>query len=312
VADTPPRIVVIGSANIDLVTRVPRIPKPGETLFGHAFTTVTGGKGANQAVAAGLLGARTAFIGRVGNDAFGAMQREALSGAGVDTAFLESAENQPTGTAVILVSDEGQNSIVVTPGANFTLTPADVERAEDIIAGADAVLLQLEIPADTVEAALAIAAKHGVLSVLDPSPAGSVTEAMVRAAGIVSPNETEAEAITGRAVDSVASARAAAECLRGMGAREVVLKLGARGAFYLGDAGEAHVPAFDIEVVDTTAAGDAFTAALAVAWAAMPPAEALRFANAAGAAAASVFGAQPSMPGPDTVRAMMQRGHRED
>lgn len=289
------RIVVIGSANIDLVTRVPRSPKPGESLIGRSFMTVTGGKGANQAVAAARLGASTVFIGCVGDDAFGAMQRESLAAAGVDVSHVKTHPSEPTGTAVILVADEGQNSIVVTPAANYGLMPEDVSALEPVIAGADAVLLQLEIPLETVESALRIARSHGVLSVLDAGPAQRVPESLLALADIVSPNETEAEAMTGVAVDSLESARTAAARLQAMGAKDVVMKLGARGALHVSD-DECFLPAFKIEAVDTTAAGDAFTAALTLAWGALGREDALRFANAAGALAATVAGAQPSMP----------------
>ncbi len=299
-------IVVVGSANIDLVTRVHRCPKPGESLIGRSFMTVTGGKGANQAVAAARLGAKTTFIGCVGHDAFGAMQRQGLADAGVDVTYLKTHPTEPTGTAVILVADEGQNAIVVTPAANSGLLPEDIIEIEPLIAGADAVLLQLEIPLITVEKTLDIARKHSVLSVLDAGPAQAVPAALLAKADLVSPNETEAEALTGIAVASLDDARRAAEQLRAAGAPEVVMKLGARGALYLGDE-EIYATAFKVEVVDTTAAGDAFTAALALAWNALPKRPALRFANAAGALAATVPGAQPSMPHRDAVQRLLDQ-----
>lgn len=299
------RIVVIGSANIDLVTRVPRSPKPGESLIGRSFMSVTGGKGANQAVAAARLGAATTFAGCVGNDAFGAMQRESLVAAGVDVSNMKVHPSEPTGTAVILVADEGQNVIVVTPAANYGLTPDDIARLEQVITGADAVLVQLEIPLETVEAALLLARRQQVLSVLDAGPAQAVPESLIALADIVSPNETEAEAMTGVVVESLESALEAARCLRDMGAKDVVLKLGAKGALHLSD-DECFMPAFKIEPVDTTAAGDAFTAALTLAWGALSRDEALRFANAAGALAATVAGAQPSMPMRAAVEAFLR------
>ena len=291
-----PRLAVIGSANIDLITRVPRCPKPGESLIGHSFATVTGGKGANQALAAARLGASTLFAGCVGNDAFGAMQRASLEADGIDLTLLKTHPAEPTGTAVILVADDGQNAIVVTPGANYGLTPADVEAAADAIAAADAVLLQLEVPLETVDAALELARAKGVPAVLDAGPAQRVPPELLAKAAIVSPNETEAEALTGIAVDGLETARAAAHALLDMGAAEAVMKLGATGSLWVRADGEHFAPAFAVDAVDTTAAGDAFTAALTVAWRAMPIPEALRFANAAGALAATIAGAQPSMP----------------
>ena len=298
------RLVVVGSANIDLVTRVPHCPKPGESLIGHAFATVTGGKGANQAVAAARLGAQVSFVGCVGDDGFGEMQRRSLTEAGADCTYLKVHSEDPTGTAVILVGDDGQNSIVVTPSANYGLRPEDVNALAPLFQDADAVLLQLEIPLDTVSAALDLARDCGTFSVLDAGPAQAFDPALVAKADLVSPNETEAEAMTGIAVASEAEARKAAHCLLEMGASHVVMKLGARGALYAG-ATEAYVPAFSIDPVDTTAAGDAFTAALAIAWQEMELAAALRFANAAGALAATVAGAQPSMPTRAQVEAFL-------
>lgn len=289
-------IVVVGSANIDLVTRVPRSPKPGESLIGHSFATVTGGKGANQAVAAGRLGARVTFIGCVGNDAFGRQQRDSLAAAGVDTARMKVHPTEPTGTAVILVAEEGENCIVVTPSANFALTPEDVRACGDVFATADVVLAQLEVPLETVTAAFELGRAKGAVTLLDAGPAQKVEPELIRLADIVSPNETEAEALTGIHVDSVDTARAAARALRDTGAAHAVMKLGARGSLWLGPDGEVFMPPFPVRAVDTTAAGDAFTAALALWWAPGREAEALRRANGTGALAATVAGAQPSMP----------------
>lgn len=301
----PKKIVVVGSANVDLVTRVPRSARPGETILGRSFATVMGGKGANQAVAAARLGAAVTFIGCVGDDAFGAMQRAGLSAEGINTVHLKTHPTEPTGTAVILVADDGQNTIIVTPAANYGLTPADIAALDGVIAGADAVLLQLEIPIDTVAAVLDTARRHGVLSVLDAGPAQAVAPEILEKADIVSPNETEAEALTGLVVDEMEMAHGAAQRLRKFGVREVVLKLGARGALYVGE-GARHVPAFPVKAVDTTAAGDAFTAALTLAWNAVPRADALRFAGAAGALATTVHGAQPSMPARAAVETFLK------
>ncbi|MBN2307987.1 MAG: ribokinase [Candidatus Hydrogenedentes bacterium] len=299
-----PTILVIGSANVDLVTRVPRCPKPGESLIGTAFSTVAGGKGANQAVAAARLGAHTYFAGCVGDDAFGAMQRKTLAADGIDLTHLKTHPDKPTGTAVILVADQGQNSIVVTPSANSGITPDDVAALEPLFSGLDAVLLQLEIPLDTVEAALDLARRTGVLSILDAGPAQQVPESIIAKAGLVSPNETEAEAMTGISVKSVDDAHKAASRLLDAGAAEVVIKLGANGALYAGRE-SLYLPAFSVNPVDTVAAGDAFTAALGVCWSRMPRKEALQFANAAGALATTVPGAQPSMPARAAVEAFL-------
>jgi len=295
------RILVVGSANIDLVTRVPRIPKPGESLIGSAFATFTGGKGANQAVAAARLGASTSFAGCVGNDIFGAMQRENLAAEGVDLTYLFTDPDEPTGTAVILVAESGENAIVVTPAANNKLTPARVVEIEKSLAAFDAVLLQLEVPLETVEAVLVAARNAGVVSILDAGPAQEVPGRLIELAGIVSPNETEAEALTGIAVRSVEHARQAASHLIETGARTVVIKMGSSGALYMSADEWFHVPAFRVEPVDTVAAGDAFTAALALRWGKVSPVEAVRFANAAGALATLKPGAQAAMPSLQSV-----------
>jgi len=307
----PARILVVGSANIDLVTNVPRSPKPGESLIGSGFKTVPGGKGANQAVAAARLGAKTWFAGCVGNDGFGDIQRSTLSNDGIDLTFLKTHPTEPTGTAVILVADNGQNSIVVVPSANYGYTPGDAAALGAIMGEVDAVLMQLEIPLATVEAVLELALEKGVTSILDAGPAQRVPESILRTAAVVSPNETEAEAITGIAVSCVDDAARVAARLHEMGAREVVLKLGANGAFYSGIE-QFHVPAFPVKPVDTTAAGDAFTAALGRVWKCLPPRKAVLFANAVGALATTVAGAQPSMPTVEAVRAFMKERGVED
>lgn len=300
-----PKVLVIGSANIDLVTRVPRCPKPGESLIGSSFHTVPGGKGANQAVAAARLGAETWFAGCVGNDAFGRLQRETLSAAGVRVDYLMVHDAEPTGTAVIFVADEGQNCIVVTPAANLHVTADEVRKLEPAIRQADVVLLQLEIDLGGVEAALELARKHGVLTVLDAGPAQQIPDALIAKADLVSPNETEAEALTGIRITTIDGAEAAAQALIERGARDVVIKLGAQGALYRG-AHTVHVRAFPVDVVDTTAAGDAFTAALAMTWNRVDREEALRFATAAGALATTVAGAQLSMPTRAAVERLIQ------
>ena len=299
------KLLVVGSANMDLVAQTPRCPQPGESVIGRAFHTVCGGKGANQAVAAARLGAPTWFAGCVGSDAFGEMQREALAAAGVNVAHLKTHPTEPTGTALICVADTGQNSIVVVPSANFGFSPTDVEALAPVMEEVDAVLVQLEIPMETVEATLDLARRYDVVSVVDAGPAQPVAAELLRKADVVSPNETEAEAITGITVRSVDDAKSAAEKLLAMGARHAVMKLGEHGAFYLGEGTAVHEPAFAVEPVDTTAAGDAFTAALALCWNRLPRREALRYANAVGALATTRAGAQPSMPTRAAVEAFL-------
>lgn len=302
------KIVVLGSANIDLVARVSRIPRPGETLMGRSFSTICGGKGANQAMAAARLGAAVSFIGCVGSDAFGQLQHGALAGSGIDLAHLKTVQNTPTGTAIIEVSDAGENSIVVIPGANFEIAPDDVLACRAYLEEADVILMQLEVPLATVEAALALARETGTLSILDIGSDQPIAPEVIGKADVVSPNASEAERLTGVAIDSVEAVAEAAETLLGFGAGHVVMKLGERGSRYFGPAGDTFVPAFHVDVVDTTAAGDAFTAALGVAWDPGDPEGALRFANAAGALATTAAGAQPSLPDADAVHALLRRG----
>jgi len=291
----PKHIVVVGSANMDLIMRVSRLPKPGESLIGSKFMTAHGGKGANQAVAAARLGANVTFVGCVGNDAFGDLQREGFLKEGINVDYLKTSTASPTGTALILLTDSGQNAIVVAPAANHDVLSADIEGLRDLFSQTDMLISQLEIPLDTVMSSFGMARSAGVFSILDAGPAQTVPLGLLVAADLVSPNETEAEALTGIEVNSVDTARHAAARLLEMGVKHVVMKLGEKGCLYLGEE-EIYVPAFSIDAVDTTAAGDAFTGALGVAWGSIPLREALQFANAAGALAATVQGAQPSMP----------------
>lgn len=300
-----PHLLVVGSANVDLVTRVVEAPVPGQTVMGKSFATITGGKGANQAVGAARLGVPVHFAGCVGDDEFGAMLRNALAADGINLDLLRTDPKAATGTAVILVADSGQNSIVVTPGANASLRPEHVPDLGPVLDVCDAMLVQLETPLDTVAAALDLAREKGVLSILDIGSDQPVSDELLAKADIVSPNESEAEAITGIKVDSVDSARDAAVWLLDHGARSVVLKLGAMGCIFMDREEAMHVPAFPITPVDTTAAGDAFTAALGVSWGHVPPAAALNVANATGALAATKAGAQPSMPTMDEVSAFL-------
>jgi ribokinase len=305
-----PRIVVVGSLNMDLVVRAPRLPRPGETVAGRSFAQVPGGKGANQAVAAALLGADVSLIGRVGDDAFGRTLIDSLAGRGVDAGCVETTPSATSGLALIGVEDSGQNAITIIGGANALLTPADVTRHAAAIAAADALLVQLEVPLATVAAALALAGRHGVLTVLDPAPAPtSPLPPALLAAGLLSPNQTEAEVLTGIAVAGPADAARAAANLHEQGAKLVVIKLGEQGALASDGAGSmTHTPAPRVSALDTTAAGDAFTAALAVAIIeGRSLSEATRFACAAGSLATTCRGAQDALPTRDEVERLMQQ-----
>jgi ribokinase len=305
-----PRIVVVGSLNMDLVVRVPQLPRPGETVAGRDFVQVPGGKGANQAVAAAKLGAEVTMIGRVGDDVFGQQLMESLASHGVDTRLVEATPGATSGLALICVEDSGQNAITVVGGANAQLTPADVGRHEAAIAAANALLVQLEVPLDVVLAAVAIARRQGVLTTLDPAPAPTMPlPAELFAVDVLSPNQSEAEALTGIAVNSPSDAVRAAGVLHQRGASRVVIKLGEQGALASdGNGIVAHVSAPSVAAIDTTAAGDAFTAALAVALIeGRTLAETTRFACAAGSLATTRRGAQDAMPTRDEVNRLLRQ-----
>jgi ribokinase len=292
---------------MDLVAAADRPPRPGETVLGRDFSLCPGGKGANQAVAASRLGAETTFLGVVGEDAFGEILLKNLRDAGVRLAVRRDS-TASTGVAMIVVQPGGQNSIVVAPGANRLCSAEDLHRHEQLFREADAVLLQLEIPLETVERALELARSAGAKSVLDAGPPTKLCSELLSKADLVSPNETETQAITGIEVDDMDSGKAAAKRLIEMGAARAALKLGERGALLCWEQGVQHFPAAPVEAVDTTAAGDAFTAALAVQWAGGAALnEALEYACYAGAAAVMTFGAQPSMPTAQEVEALMRR-----
>jgi ribokinase len=303
---SPGPIVVIGSINMDLVCRTPRLPAAGETVIGDELLTIPGGKGANQAVAAARLGGEVRMVGRVGDDDFGRRLLSGLERDGVHTETVTVTRGVPTGCAMILVDAAGENSIVVSPGANARVSPADVDRAGPLIARASAVVLQLEIPPATVRHALALCRRHGVFAILDPAPVPpkGLSRAILAGVDLLTPNETEAQTLA----RASASKKAGAELLA-RGARAVVLKLGRRGAMIVGRDGEPQaVRPFRVKAVDTTAAGDAFTGALAVAISeGMPLAQAVRFANAAGALCCQGFGAQPSLPTRVAVDALLAR-----
>ena len=290
------KILVVGSVNMDIVARVDHMPVAGENVRGWDLRTIPGGKGANQAVAAARLGAETTLLGRVGDDEFGGRLRRGLADAGVRTGAIAARPGCPSGIALILIDAAGQNSIVITPGANGRLTPADVEAARPLIAEADAVVLQLEIPPETVAAAIGIAREVGTPTIVDAGPPRTPVDEAVFTATVLTPNEAEAAALLGLAPGSRGAEDLARDLLaRGPGA--VVLKAGTRGAIVADSKRLVRVPAFMIQPVDTTAAGDAFTAALAIEFVrGTDLAAAARTANAAGALACLKLGAQPSMP----------------
>ena len=297
--DASPKVVVVGSINMDLVARMPNLPRPGETVSGDSFQTIPGGKGANQAVAAARLGARVTLIARLGDDSFGRVLRQNLTAEGIDTKFIFDTPGCSSGVALIGVESAGANSIVVVPGANGQLTAQDIESCRVTIEAADVLIVQLETPLETVIAALEIAKQHEVLTVLDPAPAPrQPLPVALLSADVLSPNQTEAEAITGIAVSNWESAMCAALEMRRLGANEIVLKMGELGALVFARDGSVHrIAATPVDVIDTTAAGDAFTAALACTLCnGRTLKQAAHWGVLAGSLACTRFGAQPAMP----------------
>jgi len=295
-------ILVIGSLNADLVVRVPRFPAPGETLQGSDLVTVPGGKGANQAVAAARLGASVAMLGRVGNDGFGDMLIKNLEQNHVDTKFVQRDDSVSTGTAVIVVDEHGQNSIVLSAGANGKVAKEDVNKIRADFQGAKIILLQHEIPFETVAYAAECAASNKIIVILNPAPAREIPNQLLAKINFIIPNETELSFLTGLDVSDVKSAEAAARSLVMRGAQNVIVTLGANGALIVNKDGAQHIPSFKVNVVDTTAAGDAFIGGLAVALLDGQSLEdAVQYASACGALAVTKFGAQPSLPTADEV-----------
>jgi len=291
------KLVVIGSSNTDMIVQVPRIPRPGETVLGGRFQTAPGGKGANQAVAAARAGADVSLLACVGDDSFG---REALAGFaadGIDCEHVVVDPAAPSGVAQIFVAADGENSIGVASGANACLTPAHIERAASAIEAADTVLLQLEVPLETVMRAAEIGASADCRVILNPAPAQELPAELYLQLGILSPNETEAELLTGIAVKDENSAAAAAASLRDRGVDTVMITLGAEGVFVSTETLSKIVPAYVVEAIDTTAAGDVFNGNLAAALSrGLQLEDALAYAQAAAALSVQCLGAQPSAP----------------
>lgn len=290
-------IVVIGSSNTDMIVQTPHIPKPGETILGGTFSTAAGGKGANQAVSCARAGGQVTFVARVGKDMFGDQALQGFRTDGINVDYVGADPEAPSGVALIIVDDKGENSIAVASGANGHLSVADVEAAQTAISGAGIVLMQLEVPLATVEAGARMAQAQGAQVILNPAPAQPLSDALLQNVTILTPNETEAEMLTGIAVQDETGAQKAAETLKAKGVNTVIITLGAAGAYVHAADFQGMVPGFKVEPVDTTAAGDTFNGTLAVGLAeGMSLQKAVQFAHAAAALSVTKLGAQPSAP----------------
>jgi ribokinase len=291
------QICVVGSANVDLTFRTPRLPRPGETLAGHSVHLGMGGKGANQAVAAARLGAQVTLVARVGNDTFGQEAVLRYRAEGIDTAFVRQDTQRPTGTAAIVVDDQAENCILIVAGANAGLAPQDVREAAPPIQNADALLCQLETPLDATLEAFRLARAAGTRTVLTPAPVIDLPDELLRLCDLCVPNRTEMELLVRCPVVTDVDAQSAAELLRARGVKTVAVTLGDAGAIVVDDAGSVHIPAVDVEAVDPTGAGDAFTAALAVALAeGSALREAARRASVVAALTVTRVGTQTAFP----------------
>ncbi len=292
-----PNILVVGSSNTDMIIKLDHIPRPGETILGGEFVTAAGGKGANQAVSAARAGGKVTFIARVGRDMFGDQAIAGFRRDGINVNHIVRDPAAPSGVALIFVAKDGENSIAVAGGANGRLSPADVKKAKRAFAGATAVIMQLETPLETVQATAELAARAGVRVILNPAPARPLPDKLLKLVSILTPNETEAELLTGIKVSDASAAGRAADKLLARGVETVILTLGALGAFVAGANVRQLVPGFKVKPVDTTAAGDIFNGALVVALGeGRTLSDAVRFANAAAAISVTRMGAQPSVP----------------
>ena len=295
-------IVVIGSTNTDMVVKAARIPAPGETILGGRFLMNPGGKGANQAVAAARLGGKVVFVAKVGDDLFGREAKTLFSKEGIHTEHVFTDPSEPSGVALIMVDGKGENCISVASGANGTLSPADLEAARGEIERAGLVLMQLETPVETVLCAAQWASAKGVPVVLNPAPACALPVELLECLSMITPNESEAQLLTGVRVVDEASALLAAKELCAKGVKQVVITMGSKGAFVFADGQGKMVPAVKVKAVDTTAAGDVFNGALAVALTEdRPLAAAVTFAAQAAALSVTRMGAQASAPYRDEV-----------
>ncbi len=292
---TRPRIAVVGSANIDLTTFADQFPKPGETIFGQKFDLGFGGKGANQAVAAKLCGSDVSMVARVGSDLFGPATVKNFQNLGIDASHVRQVDGVSSGVAPIFVEPSGQNRIIVVKGANDTLKPADVDAAGEMLKTASCIVLQFEIPLETVYYTVQFARKHGIRCILNPAPAQPIDVKAIAGLDYFVPNESEAETITGMPVRNLDDAKKCAQNLLSSGINRVIITLGANGSLLAGREGMEHVPAFSVKSVDSTGAGDAFIGSFAVFLGeGLPERDAVRRANLYAGLSTTSVGTQKS------------------
>lgn len=290
-------VLVVGSSNTDMVIKTNHLPRPGETVLGGTFFMNPGGKGANQAVAIARLGGRVSFICKTGSDVFGHQSQQLFEEEGIDTSYIFSDSKHPSGVALITVDEHAENCIVVASGANANLMPADLAKAEEAIDKADYILMQLEIPIETVEFVAEIAWKKNKKVILNPAPAQKLSVGLLQHLHMITPNETEAEMISGVKITDEASVHEAARVISEMGVKCVIITLGSKGAFVYSESGSQMIPALKVKAMDTTAAGDIFNGALITALAENRSLEdAVRFACKASAISVTRSGAQSSAP----------------
>ena len=291
------KIIVIGSSNTDMVIKTAKLPAPGETILGGIFFMNPGGKGANQAVAAARLGGKVTFIGKTGNDIFGKQATITLKTENINTSYMIKDPDNPSGVALITVDNKGENCIVVASGSNGCLSKSDLDNAMEEILSSDIILMQLEIPVETVNYAADICCNAGNTFILNPAPATDLSDELLKKISIITPNETEAELLTGIKVTDIDSAKNAAHKLLGKGIGMVILTMGSRGALVSTGKKDQLIPSLKVNAIDTTAAGDIFNGALAVAISeGMAIEEAVKFSNTAAAISVTRMGAQASAP----------------
>ena len=301
------QVTVVGSFMYDLVATVPRRPKTGETLVGNTFGMFLGGKGANQAIAASRAGSKVTMVGRLGNDFFGKQFLEKFSREGINTDFVTQDDENGTGVAMPLIDASGDNSIVIIPQANMALTVENINQAQSTIADADVLVMQCEVPMDANQRAAEIAKQNDTLVILNPAPAQLIPDQILKLVDIIIPNEIETETLTGLPTKTDNEVLVAGRNLLSKGVETVILTLGDRGSLLLNEDGKKLIPAFDVSVVDTTAAGDSFCGVLAASLAnGISINLSVKIANAAGALAVTKLGAEPSLPQRDAIDELLQ------